>query len=273
MSGFDEVNGSSGDAEELTAQEREVTAQERRVRDLLRGSADVGPMPDDVVARIDAALTAAQPRTEVTSLAGHRRRSRLPRLVAAAAGIAVLGGGVWFATLDRPDGASSAASGAAATAEEVPSTARVLLSGKDYADAAAVKDLAEDTLDGTASEAAGSQAQDSAAPQDAPAGGGAEATPGADSLADGGITMLKSEQESATSDPSQLPTAERALACTKQLGVDPGSVLAVEIATWRTAPAALVVHRTDDGAEVVVVATDCEPGDGALSRVDVPDAT
>ncbi|NAZ74653.1 hypothetical protein GTQ99_04335, partial [Kineococcus sp. T13] len=59
------------------------------------------------------------------------------------------------------------------------------------------------------------------------------------------------------------------LACTKSLGVDPGSVVAVEIASWRTEPAALVVHRTGGGAEVVVVALGCTPGDPAYSRVEV----
>ncbi len=74
----------------------ELDAQERRVRDLLRSAADVGPMPDDVVARLDEALRAARPATPVSSLTERRRsswRSRLPRVLAAAAGIAVVGGG------------------------------------------------------------------------------------------------------------------------------------------------------------------------------------
>lgn len=263
MSGLDEFSDEAGG----------LTAQERRVRDLLRGAADVGPMPDDVVARLDAALAAQQPHTPVASLAGRRRRgagARLPRLVAAAAVVTVLGGGVWFATLDRPDGTSAASSAATATAEEVPATARVLLSGRDYVDAAAVEDLGEDALEETSQDAAG---QGAGSAQDPAAGSAAEATPGAESLQDDKPMLLKSEQESATSDPSQLPVAERALACTKQLGVDPDSVLTVEIATWRAAPAALVVHRTGEGAEVVVVARDCRPGDAALSRVTVPAAS
>jgi hypothetical protein len=234
--------------------------EEQRVRALLRGAGDLGPMPDDVVARLDAALAAARSDTPVASLAAHRR-PRWPRLLAAAAGIVVLGGGaLWAAQEHTPSGSSSSTGGAgsvaAAAAEEVPPTAKLLLSGKDYTDAAAVQDLAEDTLvDGAG------QDTSAAAP---------EATPGTSATDDKTLLMAPQDDESATSDPAQRPAAERVLACTKSLGVDPDSVLAVEIASWRTVPAALVVHRTDAGAEVVVVALDCTPGDAAYSRVDVP---
>lgn len=235
-----------------------LSPQEQRVRDRLRGAADLGPMPDDVVARLDAALAAARTETPVASLAARRRPSRWPRLLAAAAAVVVVGGGgVWLSQDHSLSGASSSSAdaGPVAVGESVPSSAKVLLSGKDYTDATAVQDLAEDTLD-----------------EGAPSGGSApDATPGLDA-ADKGRTTLMAPQdtESATSDPAQRPAAEKALACTKSLGVDPDSVLAVEIATWRTTPAALVVHTTTDGAEVVVVALDCVPGDPAYSRVDVP---
>ncbi|MEW1958921.1 hypothetical protein [Kineococcus sp. NPDC059986] len=263
----------------------ELDAQERYVRDLLRGAADVGPMPDDVVARVDAALRAAQADlpgdtagvTPVASLAERRNaswRRRLPRVLAAAAGIAVVGGGALFVGLQGPGGADSASSGAAAgggssaASEAVPGSAPVLLSGRDYADAAAVRDLGEGVL---AHDAGG--AADEAAPQ----GRAEDATPGTGDT-DRKHTMLNAPRSTlgptdappATTDEAQRPAAERALACTKQLGVDPGSVLAVEIASWQAQPAAFVVHKTADGAEVVVVALDCTPGDAALSTVPVP---
>lgn len=254
----------------------ELDAQERRVRDLLRSAADVGPMPDDVVARLDEALRAARPATPVSSLNGHaeRRRSswrtRLPRVLAAAAGIAVVGGGAVLVGLQGTPGSDSASSGgagsmaaASASPESIPPSAEVLLSGRDYADAAAVRDLGEDVL--------GQEAQDSTAPQ----GAADDATPGAGST-DRKPTMLNAPQSTqspgapfATTDESQRPAAERALACTKQLGVAPDSVLAVEIASWQSRPAAFVVHKTADAAEVVVVALDCTPGDPALSTVPV----
>lgn len=251
----------------------ELDAQERRVRDLLRSAADVGPMPDDVVARLDEALRAARPATPVSSLTERRRsswRSRLPRVLAAAAGIAVVGGGAVLVGLQGTPGSDSASSGGAAgggsmaaasgSSESVPGSAEVLLSGRDYADAAAVRDLGEDVL--------GQEAQDTSAPQ----GAADDATPGAGST-DRKPSMLKAPQSSeapATTDESQRPAAERALACTKQLGVAPDSVLAVEIASWQSRPAAFVVHTSGDAAEVVVVALDCTPGEPALSTVPVP---
>ena len=247
----------SGEFEESTEDEV-LSPQEQRVRDRLRGAADLGPMPDDVVARLDAALAAARSETPVASLAARRRPSRLPRLLAAAAAVVVVGGGgVWLSQDHSLSGASSssAGGGSVAMADSVPPSVAVLLSGKDYTDAAAVQDLAEDTLD-----------------ESTPSSGSApDATPGLGTKDEGRTTLMAPQDtESATSDPAQRPAAEKALACTKSLGVDPGSVLAVEIATWRTTPAALVVHTTTDGAEVVVVALDCVPGDPAYSRVDVP---
>lgn len=258
----------------------ELDAQERRVRDLLRSAADVGPMPDDVVARLDEALRAARPATPVTSLTEHAERrhpswrTRLPRVLAAAAGIAVVGGGAVLVGLQGTPGSDSASSGGAAGAgavaaasaspESVPESAEVLLSGRDYADAAAVRDLGEDVL--------GQEAQDTSAPQ----GAADDATPGTDTTSRK-PTMLNAPQSTespgaplATTDESQRPAAERALACTKQLGVAPDSVLAVEIASWQSRPAAFVVHKTADAAEVVVVALDCTPGEPALSTVPVP---
>ncbi|PRY11448.1 hypothetical protein [Kineococcus rhizosphaerae] len=232
----------------------QLSAQERRVRDLLRGAADVGPMPDDVVARIDEALAAARPATPVASLAA-RRRPRVPRVFAAAAGLIVAAGAGVLALDQLQSGgggaassgsaADSAAGSAAVTTEQVPADAEILLSGTDYTDVAAVQDLGEESLDSPATD-------------DATRG----RTP----------DMLSAPQssESASSDPSQRPQAERALACTKALGVDPASVVAVEIAAWRSEPAAFVVHRTPGAAEVVVVALDCAPGDAALSTVPVP---
>ncbi|ABS05961.1 hypothetical protein [Kineococcus radiotolerans] len=249
--------GNAGDGAE-----EPLSPEEQRVRALLRAAADVGPVPDDVVARLDAALAAARADTPVASLAARRRRPRLPRLLTAAAGILVIGGGAVLAVQHEPSSDSASGSSAADSAAvdvAAPPEARVLVSGRDYTDAAAVEDLAEETLEEEAAEATG--------------GGGRapDATSGTDATAPG-RTLLKapSGEASATSDPAQRPVAERALACTKSLGVDPVSVLAVEIASWRTVPAALVVHRSGDGAEVVVVALDCVPGDAAYSRVDVP---
>ncbi|WP_432510216.1 hypothetical protein [Kineococcus sp. SYSU DK001] len=260
--------------------DEELDARERHVRDLLRGAADVGPMPADVVARLDAALAAARDgdrpaASPVASLSARRRWSqRLPRLVAAAAAAVVVGGGALHLALDdglsssssssAGGGAADSAAGALEVTEAVPPATRVLLSGTDYTDVAAVQDLGEDSL---ASDASGDASTDGGAADDATPGTGTD---------DGKPTLLNAPQsgpeseQSATSDPSQLPNAERALACTRALGVDPTTVKVVEIANWRSQPAAFVVHTTPDGAQVVVVALGCSPGDEALSTVPVP---
>ena len=249
---FDDPRSAEADA----AEDEVLSPREQRVRELLRGAPDPGPMPDDVVARLDAALDAAHPATAVSSLTARRRPrvARLARFVAAAAAVVVIGGGTYHVMQNPSSSSRGSSSGSSAVAgEEVPPSAKLLLSGKDYTDAAAVQDLAEDTLDPHAGEAV------------------PDATPGTDATDSGRTTLLApQDSQSATSDPAQRPAAEKALACTKNLGVDPDSVLAVEIASWRTTPAALVVHKTEEGAEVVVVALDCTPGDDAYSRVDVP---
>ncbi|NAZ78107.1 hypothetical protein GTQ99_22245, partial [Kineococcus sp. T13] len=178
----------------------ELSPEQQRVRDLLRAHADVGPLPADVAARLDAALAAALAETRtgtrtgapagtragasVASLAARRRRVRgVQRLLAGVAAAVVVGGGAALAvhqgsapsTTSAGSGAadSAAASSAAAAEEEVPPQAQVLLSGRDYADAAAVEDLGEEAL---ADEGTGRPAPD--------------ATPGAGSTEPGDRTLL-----------------------------------------------------------------------------------
>ncbi|GAA0305713.1 hypothetical protein [Kineococcus aurantiacus] len=230
----------------------ELDAQERRVRDLLRGAADVGPMPADVVARVERALAAAAAPTPVASLAA-RRRPRVPRVFAAAAGLVVAAGAGVVALdqlrtgADEAGSASSAAAGSSAgdsAGAPLPPDVQVLRSGTDYTDVAAVQDLGEESVGAGAQEDAGRGRPD--------------------------LLSAPQGEASASSDPAQRPQAEHAVACTSPLGVDPASVVAVEIAAWRSRPAAFVVHTTPTGGEVVVVALDCTPGDEALSTVPVP---
>ncbi len=116
-----------------------------------------------------------------------------------------------------------------------------------------MRDLGEDVL--------GQEAQDTSAPQ----GAADDATPARappTASHDAQRAAVAQSPEPARHDRRvPAPAAERALACTKQLGVAPDSVLAVEIASWQSRPAAFVVHKTADAAEVVVVALDCTPGD------------
>ncbi|MCI2240527.1 hypothetical protein MN205_18850 [Kineococcus sp. TRM81007] len=263
------------------------------MRELLRAAAGAdGPMPADVTARVDAALARARaeldeaggaapgaaPGARVASLAGHRShpaRWRRGLAVAVAAGVvaagvgAVLqldpGGGAGSSTSAGSAADSAAESGAAAAAAvDVP----VLRSGADYAADAAVAAVgasltgpATGTRDGTGG----------TGPAETPGGGGdaPDALPGVDAERN-----LKSSAlpPTGTPDESQRPAAEQALACARAAGVDAASVAAVQVAAWRSQPAALVVERPTAGeaGEVVVVALGCTPGDEPLNRVELP---
>lgn len=247
-----------------------LPADEARIAALLRASADVGPMPDDVVARLDAALADAATTTPVASLDARRRSRvrRFQRVFATAAGIAVIavGGGIAFVAGGQGGADDSASSGAVAS-EDLPATAKLLRSGKDFVDVAAVQDLAEDVVaDSAAAGAADSTgAGDEAAPP--------EAAAPTDGTSDLGVTMFNApghpspDSEAATSAEDQRAVAERVVGCT---GIDADSVVVVEIAAWQGEPAAVVVHRTADGAEALVVALDCAGASDVLSRVAVP---
>ena len=146
-------------------------------------------------------------------------------------------------------------------AADLPATTKLLRSGKDFSNVAAVRDVAEDVV---------GQAPTGASAEAGPVPDGAGSTDGGRDLlaapADPG-GALPEDTDAATPAEDQRAVAERVVGCA---GVDPASVVAVEIATWDTAPAALVVHRTGDGVEALVVALDCAPGDEALSTVELP---
>ncbi|WP_432537209.1 hypothetical protein [Kineococcus arenarius] len=253
--------------------------EEARVRELLRAAAgSAGPMPADVVARVDTALARAReeqaahdPGARVASLAGHRRSHglRWRRALAAGAAAAVVAVGVGVTTqLDTGSGESSTTSaGSAADAGTADAEAAeaagsgdpvpVLRSSTDYAADAAVAAAGTSLL---------------VAPAD---GGSAAGQPAPDALP--GIDAERDLKSSAvpltgTPDEAQRPAAEQALACARAAGVDAASVAAVQIAAWRSEPAALVVERPAGGeaGQVVVVALDCTPGEEPLNRVELP---
>ncbi|WP_432572266.1 hypothetical protein [Kineococcus sp. SYSU DK005] len=261
--------------------------EEERVRQLLRAAAGTaGPMPADVVARVEEALARARADlgsgqdagidagqdhgrstggARVASLAHHRenraaRAARWRRGLVAVAAAGVLAAGL--GALVQQGGSSgpgssgagsSAADGpAAATSGGAPAAAPVLSSDADYADEAALLAAGAALLQGPA-QTGGEPERDTLAAPAAPAA------------------------PAAVPDESRRPAAERALGCAAALGVDPASVSAVEVAAWRAQPAALVVRRTGGssgtggtGGEVVVVALGCTPGQPALARVALP---
>lgn len=233
------------------------SAAQQEVRELLRAAAarDL-TMPDDVVARLDAALAAAQPVSGVASLDRRRQRARRwNRVLAAAAGVVVLGGGALLVQrVDLPDGAGSASSGAAAgggteqedaTASATPVDPPVLSTGTDYGDAAALR-----------------------------AGAAVVAAAGAPAAtADGGRTLLSSPQDAAGEDRGD-PAVAQALSCAQAAGVDPAAVVGVDLAQWRGTPAAVVVATSGPGTvRVTVLPRDCVPGAAPLTSQTVPSPT
>ncbi|WP_337062316.1 hypothetical protein [Kineococcus sp. G2] len=272
--------------------------QEARVRELLRAAAGAaGPMPADVAARVDAALTRARaeqdaaggdaPGARVASLAGRRSRPvRWRRGLAAGAAAGVVAVGVSAVLQLDPDGGASSSTSAGAAADSAAAEApdvRVLRSEADYAADAAVAAAGASLLEApagagdttTGGTATGGTATGGEAPGGGAPGGGApgeevpDALPGVDAERN-----LKSSALPLTGAPdeSQRPAAEQALACARAVGVDAASVAAVQIAAWRSQPAALVVERPTAGeaGEVVVVALDCTPGQEPLNRVELP---
>jgi len=252
--------------------EEVLPADEARVRELLRSADDVGPMPADVVARLDAALAHAATSTPVASLDARRRARvrRFQRVFATAAGIAVVavGGGIALVSGGALDGGggSSADSASSVAADDLPAGTQLLRSGRDFSNVAAVRDVAEDVVGEVPADVSekAEPAPDAAGSTDGDAGPNLLAAPAEPGSA------LPADTDVATPAEDQRAVAEHVVGCA---GVDPASVVAVEIATWDTEPAALVVHRTADGAEAVVVALvvalDCSPGEAALSTVEL----
>ncbi|WP_432493794.1 hypothetical protein [Kineococcus gypseus] len=301
------------------AGEDPLPPEEARVRELLRAAAGTaGPMPADVVERVDRALAAARAQdaagrapagVHVADLdaarraRAARRTARWQRGLLAAAAAAVVVAGVANVTggsgaLEAGSGSSAAdsaavpaaggagAAGAAGAAESTqeaaapappppaPPPPAVLSSGADYADEAAVRTAGVQLLSapapgqgpvgpgpaGTADGGPGTGSAGRPAPEALPG------VPGADAEHDRKLAPAAP----GAADESQRPAAERALECARALGVDATSVAVVQVAAWRSQPAALVVERTAAGGEVVVVALGCTPGEPALARTELP---
>ncbi len=114
-----------------------LTPEQEEVRRLLADARHAGPMPDDVVDRLDQVLAGlaadpandpdddrvAAPAAPVVSLASRRRRRATTALVAAAAVVAV-GIGLGQVIGDGVGGGGSADSSAASSAQERRSDAR-----------------------------------------------------------------------------------------------------------------------------------------------------
>lgn len=242
-----------------------VLAELSRVRDLLHAEAGrTPPPPPDLDDRIAAALAEAArswSAPESATAAGGtvvpiRRRGTVPRWMAVAAGLVVLGGagvtatqllgpGAGTSSLVATSGSGQDSAGGSA-APEAAAQAPVLSTGTDYdpADLAGQVDVllavagAGAGVPGRATSslsAPGIDPQAGAAPDDAPG--------------------------SPLSDPAALS------GCLQALGAGTARPLAVDVATWQGRPAAVLLLPDDrqDRTQVWVVEPTCRPGaDGLL---------
>lgn len=230
------------------------------MRALLSALPDPGPMPEDLVARITAALRQEQATRSaddvhvplagpdaagagiVPTLAGHRRRhGRLQWLGAAAAVIAVggVGGGAVLHSQGSSlsallsGGASSSSSLASATGSE-----RHVADGRAGAVSIRFTDTAYD--------AAALAAQ-------------------AGSLAGGPLTPMQPLQpESPAIGP--IGTAMGARTCATALGIAPSAHLYVDVGTFEGRPAAVLLADTGGGRTAYAVQRSCTTGHPGLLK-------
>jgi hypothetical protein len=230
-------------------------ADQLAVRRVLQRVPDPGPMPADVIARLDSALasagttTVAAPATVVPLRASERRsgvlgrlaESRLTKSLVAAAAVGLIGIGGYSAISRNPSGTAggstaSRANDSSAGGGVVPKTAERLSDVRAQASGTAY----------TKANIAGLVTQRLAAPQ-AVSGGAA-----------GGDSAFEGE--------SPLATTTGLQACLRGLDATNAVPKLVDLATYEGKPAAILVLPTANGGEELwVVSRTCSPGhDGTL---------
>lgn len=225
--------------------------------DVLAGAAEVGPMPEDLVRRIDGALTeaAAAPSAgtaarTVTPLADRRSSSpRGMRILQAAAVIVVLlaGGALGISALDGGGGDTNTAARSAGgqAADEAGKRVPITASGRDWTKpelAAAGPDFARGTLGPPVAEY--SRSKDSGRAS----GGNGESVPS------------PAAADSAT---SQLREPGAITACSRNLTGRDTAPLSIDLAKFEGQPAAVFAFPTPGDlsrVDLFVVAPDCPTG-------------
>lgn len=227
------------------------------IRALLGGLPDPGPMPAELVARIQASLSQEAARGTVVDLAAYRgrRHGLRPLHWAAAAGLVAVAGGGVLAT-GAGGGLLTAFTGGASSASSVATTA---------------------------GRAAGGAAADTAGSTGPQQGfiGSAQAAATTVAVADGtwtGQDLSGPASEALTastagadatlpSDPAfgLLGTLAGARDCASALGLPTNAGIVVELGTHEGRPAALVVATTAGGERTAyLVGRDCGPGNPAV---------
>jgi hypothetical protein len=244
---------------------------------LLAAAADVGPVPELVAHRLeralaDAAADTAAPATAaattVTPLAAPRRSPRgMQLLQAAAVLVLVLGlGALGVSALRSVGGSSGDSAGSASAARDASgggdsAATPLTASGRNWTQETLRSEAAE-LADGTLAPAVGRYA---ARDTNGSAAGKDQNAPEA---AAPSASALAGSPAAALADPAKMA------ACVTNLteGAGPLQPLAVDLARYRGAPAAVFVFpapEEPDRLDVFVVAPDCPPG-GLLYYASVP---
>ena len=221
---------------------------------LLAAAGDAGPMPEDVIERVDAAL-AAEPAVRpgaatVAALADHARVPRAPlsmRLLQAAAVIVLLlaGTGIavsaWNGGSDTSTSADSSGGAAGQGAPEAASAYPVTASGRNWDE--------ESVLAAVPQLVSGAFTPPTAA------------SPGSDAGSDAGSDDRARELASAPA--GRLADGPALAECVGRLNLGPVTPLSVDLAQWRGSPAGVIVLPTPDDpatVDVFVVEPSCPEG-------------
>jgi hypothetical protein len=221
---------------------------------VLAAAAAVGPAPDDVTDRLDAALAAEQRSTvaaaTVTPLEPGRRTTAGMRVLQAAAVLVLLFAGAGLAVSaiqggGESDTTASEAGGVAADAASPPAAGEfpVTASGRNWS-----ADTLPDAVPGLV---AGSLAPP--VPKTRADSGGAAAPEASRELADNPVGRLAGGPDLAD--------------CVTALNDGPVTPLAVDLASWQGSPAAIVVLPTPDDPSTVdawVVDPSCAQADAKV---------
>ncbi len=229
------------------------------MRVLLSSLPDPGPMPDDLVARIAASLSAEQlPSHSLDELAGRRRARHL--LLAAAAAAAVVAGGGALLHAGLP---GSVVASFGTTSASGASQAEGSLDGGDTKAAPGSADGLSQALPGTVVLRTGTayQAADLAT-------GAMALDPTLDRAAARAVAPGAPRPSGAD---GALASPLGARACATALGVPTADAVVVDIATVDGRPAAVVVARSTSGVQTAyAVGLGCRSGATALITGPVP---
>ena len=232
------------------------------VRDRLAGAPDVGPVPPDLVDRLDRALAGAAAEPALTAVGPTVVPLRAPETkgprgmrvlqIAAVLVLVLAGGAIGVSALNNSggsngDSATSAEAGGDASAGAADeATFPVTATGRDWT-AASLQEAAPGLATGAIAPAAVGQLGAPAAPDDESKSSGND-----------------SSRQLADAPAARLAGGPALADCATELAGEPVTPVAVDLASYEGQPAAVVLLPTPDDpstVDVFVVKPECPPGE------------